>query len=134
MDQAGNLYGTTITGGANGGGTVFELSPNGGGFNYSLLYSFAGGTSCGPSAELAFDSAGNLWGTTFCDGAFNFGNVFKLTNNGGSWTYSSIHDFANGTDGKNPISNVTFNSAGKIFGTTSIGGMFAGGNVWQISQ
>ena len=134
IDQAGNLFGTTITGGANGGGTVFELTPNGGGFNYNLLYSFAGGTSCGPSAELSFDSSGNLWGTTFCDGAFNLGNVFKLTNSGGTFTYSSIHDFANGTDGKNPISNVTFNSAGKMYGTTSIGGMFAGGNVWQITQ
>jgi uncharacterized repeat protein (TIGR03803 family) len=132
-DASGNFYGTTITGGANGGGTVFELSPNGSGWTLSVLYSFTGGTGCGPKADLTFDSAGNLYGTTFCDGSLGFGSVFELTNSGGTWTYTSLHDFANGTDARFPISNVIFDASGRLYGTASIGGMFGEGNVWQIT-
>ena len=130
-DTAGNLYGTTTSGGTGGGGTVFELSPNGNNFN--TLYSFAGGANCGPRAELTFDTAGNLYGTTFCDGSLGKGSVFKLTNSGGSWSYSSFHDFTNGNDGRWPVSNVTFDSSGNMYGTASYGGMFGQGNVWEIT-
>ena len=134
VDNAGNLYGTTATGGTGGGGTVFELSPNGSNWNYSLLYSFSGGASCGPWAELTFDSASNLYGTTQCDGATGNGNVFKLTNSGGSFSYSSIYDFSGGNDGKRPYSTVAFDAAGNMYGTTSLGGANLSGVVWEITQ
>ncbi len=132
IDNAGNLYGSTASGGTGGGGTVFELSPNGNSYNYSLLYSFAGSASCGPWAELSLDATGNLYGATLCDGASSQGNVFKLTNSGGSFSYSSLHDFT-GNDGKRPYSNVSFDSAGNMYGTTSVGGADSSGVVWEIT-
>ena len=114
FDQAGNLYGATDNGGSGGGGTVFELTPSGGSWTYNLLYSFTGGTQCGPRASLAMDGSGNLYGTTYCDGANNKGSIFKLTPSSPYWTYTSMHDFIGGTDGSAPISNVTFDTAGNL--------------------
>jgi uncharacterized repeat protein (TIGR03803 family) len=132
FDQSGNLYGSTNKGGSGGGGTVFKLTPSGGGWSYSLVNSFTGTTGCGPFANLSFDGAGNLYGTTLCDGANSAGNVFKLTPSGGGWTYSSVHDFTGGSDGGYPRSNVTFDTAGNLYGTASRGGRGVG-VVWEIT-
>jgi len=76
-DAAGNLYGTTIGGGASGHGTVFKLDQSG---KETVLYSFTGGTdAAGPNANLLRDAAGNLYGTTIAGGASGGGTVFKLT-------------------------------------------------------
>jgi uncharacterized repeat protein (TIGR03803 family) len=76
-DAAGNLYGTTIGGGASGHGTVFKLDKTG---KETVLYSFAGGTdAASPNADLLRDAAGNLYGTTIAGGASGGGTVFKLT-------------------------------------------------------
>ena len=123
FDSSGNLYGATNYGGTGGGGTVFELSPSSGGsWTYNLLYSFTGGTDCGPTRELVMDGTGNLYGTTYCDGAYGYGNVFKLTPSGGGWTYSSLHDFTGGSDGELPASTVIFDAKGNLYGTASFGG------------
>ena len=67
------------------------------------------------------DGAGNLYGTTYCDGAYTFGNVWELTPSGdGTWTYTSLHDFTGSSDGGNPISNVVFDTSGNLYGTASI--------------
>jgi uncharacterized repeat protein (TIGR03803 family) len=135
-DSAGNLYGATSHGGARGGGTVFELSPAGNSWAFTLLYSFSGG--CGPGASLALDTSGNLYGTTFCGGANGYGNVFKLTNTQNGWVYSSLHDFTDGTDGAYPVSNVTIAADGTLYGTTEYGGNsscnppYGCGVVWMI--
>ena len=133
LDQSGNLYGSTSDGGTGGGGTVFELIPSGGGWTYKLLYSLTGGAKCGPWGTLAMDGAGNLYGTTVCDGANNDGNVFELKPAGGSWTYSSLYDFTGGNDGRRPFGNVTFDSQGNIYGTASRGGTHDSGVVWEIT-
>lgn len=73
-----------------------------------------------PLDNLAIDQAGNLYGTTYCDGANNIGNVFKLFPAGSGWTYTSLHDFS-GPDGSSPISDVTLDSYGNLYGTTSRG-------------
>ncbi len=132
FDQSGNLYGSTNAGGSGGGGTIFELTPAGGGWTYNLLYSFTGGTGCGPWGTLSMNG-GTLFGTTVCDGAHNAGNVFKLTNSGGSWTYGSIYDFTGGNDGKAPYCNVNFDAAGNMFGTAFQGGAFNQGVIWEIT-
>ena len=136
FDQSGNLYGATTDGGTGGGGTVFELSPSGGGWTYSVLYSITGplGDQCGPAWALVMDVEGNLYDTTQCDGANTLGSVFKLTQTGGSWTYSSLHDFTglNG-DGEYPASSVTFDSSGNLYGTTNYGGTNGQGVVWKIT-
>ena len=133
QDTAGNLYGTTITGGSGGGGTVFELSPSGGSWNFNLLYSFTGGANCGPWGALSFDAQGNLVGATVCDGANNDGNVFRLTNSGGTWTYSSVYDFTGGNDGRFPYCSVVFDSAGDMYGTAYGGGTYNKGTIWEIT-
>ncbi len=138
FDQSGNLYGAADNGGSGGGGTVFELTPSGGSWTYNPLYSFTGGAQCGPRASLVMDGSGNLYGTTYCDGANSKGSIFKLTPSAGSWTQTSLYDFTGGTDGGSPISNVIFDSTGNLYGTASRGGNqsncgLAGcGVVWQI--
>jgi len=139
FDQSGNLYGAADNGGSGGGGTVFELTPSGGSWTYSPLYSFTGGAQCGPRASLVMDGSGNLYGTTYCDGANNKGSIFKLTPSASGWTQISLYDFTGGTDGSAPISNVIFDSAGNLYGTASRGGNqsncgLAGcGVVWAIT-
>lgn len=133
QDAAGNLYGATSNGGSGGAGTVFELSPNGSNWTYNLLYSFSGGINCGPGASLSMDTAGDIYGTTFCAGANNLGNIFKLSPSGGGWTYTSIHDFTGGTDGSRPFSEVTFDTAGNYYGTCIAGGAENSGTVWEVT-
>lgn len=131
-DASGNLYGTTLYGGSDGGGTVFMLSPSGGSWNLTVLYSFTG--PAGSEGSLSFDVAGNLYGTTFADGVYAQGNVFKLSPANGGWTYTSLHDFTGGDDGAMPDGGVVFDSAGNIYGTTENGGhQFGNGVVWEIT-
>jgi len=136
-DGAGNYYGATPFRGANGGGTIFELSPIGGGWNYSVLYSFTGHE--GPITSLTLNAAGNLYGTTQSDGSNRLGSIFQLTRTNGSWTYTSLHDFTGGTDGGYPVSNVVLDSNGNLYGTASAGGIAGGcggygcGVVWEIA-
>jgi uncharacterized repeat protein (TIGR03803 family) len=151
--ESGNLYGATSNGGKNGGGTVFELSPSGSCWTYTLLYSFTGsvGGNCpvtsqaggpGPWGTLAMDAAGNLYGTTVCDGAYGFGNVFKLTPPYGQQNYTSIYDFCSAgppcSDGEYPISNIllhyTNGKVDKLYGTASAGGSQGVGVVWEITD
>ncbi len=135
LNQSGNLYGATTDGGTGGGGTVFELSPSGGGWTYSVLYSITGplGDQCGPAWALIMDAGGSLYDTTQCDGANNLGSVFKLTNTGGIWTYTLLHDFTNGNDGGYPASSVTLDASGNLYGTTGYGGANGQGVVWKIT-
>jgi uncharacterized repeat protein (TIGR03803 family) len=79
------------------------------------------------------DAAGNLYGTTYWDGAYASGAVFKLTPSNGGWTYTSLHDFTGGSDGADPISNVVFDANGNLYGTTSYGGAYNYGVVWEIT-
>jgi uncharacterized repeat protein (TIGR03803 family) len=134
FDSSGNLYGATENGGSGGGGTVFELTFSGGSWTLQTLYSFAGGANCGPWPSLTMDGSGNLYGTTYCDGAYGYGNVFELTpTSQPPWTYTSLHDFTGGSDGANPYSNVVFDGSGNLHGTTYAGGSQGDGVVWEIT-
>jgi len=121
FDPAGNLYGATFGSDTNVGGTVFELTPSGGGWTFNLIYDLPG-TGGGPSGGIARDSAGNLYGATWGDGAFNDGNVFKLTPTSNGWTFTSLHDFTNSTDGSNAMGTPIIDSNGVLYGTTYDGG------------
>ena len=136
MDGSGNLYGTTLSGGTHGYGTVFKLTPGGGGsYTESVLYSFQGGTSDGdvPNGGLITDGSGNLYGTTLQGGSggctasasiIGCGTVFKLTpGGGGSYTESVLYSFLGGTtDGAYPYSGLVTDSTGNLYGTTFVGG------------
>jgi uncharacterized repeat protein (TIGR03803 family) len=100
FDGSGNLFGGTSNGSSNDGGTAFELTPQpNDNWTYRVLYNliFSGTTTPGPLCSLTMDTAGNLYGTTFADGAYGFGSAFKLVPSGGSWTYIDLHDFAGAT-------------------------------------
>ena len=136
FDPSGtHLYGATTNGGTGGGGTVFELTP-GANCSWTLqtIYSFTrtAGGQCGPWASLFMDTAGNLYGTTYCDGTNNLGNIFELARHNGGWIYTDLHDFG-GSDGGNPISNAVLDSSGNLYGTASTGGTQNVGVVWEIT-
>jgi uncharacterized repeat protein (TIGR03803 family) len=139
LDGAGNLYGTTAGGGANGDGVVYELVPNpDGSWSESVLHSFDGADGLYPYGGLVFDAAGNLYGTTGRGGTGDFGVVYKLTPNpGGSWTESVLHSFAGSPDGLDPWDSLIFDTAGNLYGTTAFGGVASGplvdgGAVFQL--
>jgi len=135
FDPSGNLYGSTSDGGSGCCGTIFELTPSGGSWTYSLVYSFTGTEydQCGPWGTLVMDAAGNLYGTTNCDGANGDGNIFKLTPGGGGWTYTDLYDFTGGSDGVYPHGNVVFDANGNLYGTAPYGGAYGKGVVWEIT-
>jgi len=131
MDAGGNLYGTTFNGGAHSLGTVFKLTATGGGhFTESILFSFAGGTGGShPKSRLVRDSSGNLYGTTFQDGAHGKGVVFRLAPSG---TESVLFAFS-GSDGSQPRAGVVFDAVGNLWGTTSLGGTLNKGTTFRLS-
>ena len=138
LDSAGNFYGTTNAGGVGVAyGTVFELSPAlGGGWNLTTLYSF-GALPDGQNpwaGPLAFDPAGNLYGTTGFGGTNRNGTVFELSPNGsGGWTETVLHSFGSGFDGVLPFGSVIVDADGNLYGTTTQGGGDGGGIVFELS-
>jgi uncharacterized repeat protein (TIGR03803 family) len=134
-DAAGNLYGTTVQGGAYTHGCVFELSRTGSTLNETILYSFSGPDGDHPSSALVFDKAGNLYGTTVVGGAYGGGTAFELSPlPGGGWAETVLHSFGNGADGSGPLSNLIFDGSGNLYGTTTgSGGNRRGGSVFKLS-
>ena len=131
FDAKGNLYGTTEYGGANGLGTVYELTPGTGGvwtekILYNLTSSPLGGSN--PYANLIFDTAGNLYSTAFAGGSGGVnvhGAVFELTEAGGVWSEDLLHSFAeDATDGGDPASGLLFDAKGNLYSTTFHGGPY----------
>jgi uncharacterized repeat protein (TIGR03803 family) len=128
-DSAGNLYGTTFYGGTGTGcgpygcGTVFELSPTSSGtWTESVLYSFTGGSDgFFPNGGVAFDAAGNLYGTNGSGGSG--GTVFEISPTSTlPWTEATLYTFTGGNDGDVPAGPVIFDSAGNFYGVTDQGG------------
>lgn len=162
FDRAGNLYGTTVGGGSStapgclgGCGTAFKLSRHSGGtWTETILYNFCSSNMCldgaGPKAGLIFDAGGNLYGTTSAGGAYGYGTVFELSapsSPSDSWTetvlYSFCANYENSTclDGADPLSQLTFDATGNLYGTTATGGAGGtsggcceGGTVFELSQ
>ncbi len=131
IDSSGTLYGSTVHA-PTSGGAAFELNSDGGSWNFDSLYGFSGGIGLGPYDKLVMDRSGNLYGTTFGDGQYGYGTVFKLTRSNGNWIYTSLHNFTGGTDGGNPMCSLVFDSSGNLYGTASDGGTFHLGVVFKI--
>jgi uncharacterized repeat protein (TIGR03803 family) len=145
LDASGNLYSTTVQGGAHTYGTVFELTPTASGsWTETILHSFSYSDNTdgyAPSSSLIFGPSGRLYGTTIDGGAYNFpsggyGTVFELTPAaGGAWTETLLHSFNdNGLDGFYPTSSLIVDASGRLFGTTTEGGNINnGGTVFEIT-
>ncbi|HXM60072.1 MAG TPA: choice-of-anchor tandem repeat GloVer-containing protein [Terriglobales bacterium] len=138
FDKAGNLYGTTVWGGTNNMGTVFELTPKGGGgWTETVLHNFGGAKDGSfPWGTLIFDAAGNLYGTTQTGGTYEYGTVFEMTpGKNGVWKEKVLHSFngGNGKDGVGPLAGVIFDGSGNLYGTTELGGLYSFGIVFELS-
>ncbi len=140
LDAKGNLYGTTYSGGAGGGGTAFRLSPpsqEGGAWTEKIIHSFAYSLADGaaPMATMISDTAGNLYGTTFFGGNpcfyngadYGCGVVFELSPAGGGsaeWNETVLYFFPRPFGNpRNPASSLLFDASGNLYGTSVEGGI-----------
>jgi uncharacterized repeat protein (TIGR03803 family) len=129
-DAAGNLYGTTYTGGAfscgsDGCGTVFKVDKA---RQETVFHNFSGRDGQ-TYAGLIRDTAGNLYGTTDFGGPTQNGAVFKLDLTG---TETILYSFTGGTDGGFPFAGLVRDAAGNLYGTTQAGGASGWGVVFKL--
>jgi uncharacterized repeat protein (TIGR03803 family) len=152
-DPAGNVYGTTPFGGTGnfcveenkpvGCGTVFQEIPpavKGGAWTEKILYSFDPnyvGDGTQPTGGLVMDAEGNLYGTTVQgQGANEPGNIFELsppTKVGGHWKETNLYTFSGAGNGYHPNGSLIADAAGNLDGTTSEGGQYNVGTVYEVS-
>ncbi len=146
IDKSGNIFGL-IGGGIYG--AMGELSPSGGGFNYTDLYNFCDPDNCfiggGRPNPVTMDAEGNLYGTTYDAGVKNEGVAYQVSRgataaNGTGWAVRLMHTFGvsyTPNDGRNPNGGLTVDRFGNAFGTTPVGGAgcpFPGcGTVYELS-
>lgn len=136
LDAAGNVYGTSQDGYFQCG-NVFKYSLNSeGAWVETVLTTFgcSGADGTFPYANVTFDKAGNLYGTTETAGPLGGGTVFKLSPNpDGTWTRTTIHSFSVGSsDGRLSLGGVVFDASGNLYGTTCEGGTLGFGTVFQL--
>ncbi len=145
MEKSGELYGSTVYGGATGKGAVYKLTPPAGDrpdWTEKVLYNFTGGTSDGsnPSGGMVL-YRGNLYGAALdgaSSGCLQFqlpgcGTIFELSppsTVGGTWSETSLYDFDGGADGGNPLWNVLFDKEGNLYTTAYDGGNAGCGSDW----
>jgi uncharacterized repeat protein (TIGR03803 family) len=128
MDSAGNLFGTTSEGGPSGAGTVFELKP--GDTSPTTLINFNVNNGAEPQCDLAFDAAGDIFGTTSYGGSNSDGTIFEIT--ASTDAFATIANF-DGAHGAFPWDGVLVDAAGNIYGTTTNGGTGDEGVVFELA-
>lgn len=128
------FYGITYQGGANSGGTVFEITPKG---RLQTLYSFCAQTSCADGASpngLIQATDGNFYGTTSAGGlSGNWGTIFEISSTG---TLTTLHQFcsqSNCGDGAVPQAGLMQATNGILYGTTGEGGSCYCGSIFSLS-
>jgi uncharacterized repeat protein (TIGR03803 family) len=119
----GNFYGTTYNGGANGGGTVFKLTPKG---ELTTLYSFPYGANV--SAGLIQAANGYLYGVTQAAG-LGYGGVFKISTKG---EFTNVYEFP-GPVGPLLMTALIQDTNGDFYGTTYGGGAHGLGSVFKMT-
>ena len=136
-DKAGNLFGTTAGGGPTGGGTVFEVMRTAAGYaaTPTLLASFGDADHTGPIGGVIMDGSGNLFGVVPSGGANGYGYAFEVahTLSGYAATPTILVNF-DATAGTGSDSALVLDAAGNLFGTTSNGGSYGDGSVYEIAS
>lgn len=141
FDKAGNLYGANV-GGPNSCGAIYQLTPSGTRWSFSVIYNFACGQYNDEIAPqgLMFDASGNLYGITRYGGSGSCpsgvgrgcGTLFELTSAGSTWKEKTLHNFTDSTDG-GWVSPPVMDKSGNLFGATELGGAHGAGTIWEYS-
>ena len=141
FDSAGNMYGTTSLGGANGKGTVYKLTRSGNSWTEAVIYNFVGsGDGAHPMAGVIIDATGNLYGTAqqggdmSCDPSLGCGAVFELSPSGSGWAETTLLTFENDNLGFGPIVGLTFDASGNLFGSAAGGGVRTNGTIFELQK
>jgi uncharacterized repeat protein (TIGR03803 family) len=128
----GNLYGTTLGGGANLSGTVFRLTPGG---KLTTLYSFCSQANCTdgslPQAGLSLARDGSFYGATSQGGVYGNGVVFRINTRG---ALTTLHSFDYSTEGVQPFAPPIQGIDGSLYGTTTGGGPYNAGTVFKMTS
>ncbi len=131
LDSSGNLYGTTVKGGAFEGGVVFKLAPNG---QLIVLHSFpqttTGPDGTGPETNVTVDALGDVYGTTPYGGPANMGAAYRLDPSGQE---TILPVFEGVASGNKPDSGLTADAQGNLYGTTFYGGSANAGILYKIT-
>lgn len=129
LGSNGNLYGGTVSGGANNQGSIFKITTGG---TLTTVYSFCPAAGCNdgaaPWGTLIQGRDGNFYGTTQYGGSTSFGVIFKVTPTGANTTLYTFCSLANCADGSSPASGLVQASNGTFYGTTEGGGAHQGSN------
>jgi uncharacterized repeat protein (TIGR03803 family) len=134
FNASGDIFGTG-TGGSYGGGSVFELYFTKPGHWHATTLFTQHSNNFSFATNLVFDAAGDLYGTSIQGGIPAVGTVWELAiQPDGNWTETILYNFTGGSDGGNVASEgVIFDAAGNLYGTTSAGGAFGKGTVFELS-
>ncbi len=150
MDTAGNLYGVTSGGGTKDGGVAYELVRGKRAWREKVLYSFCAQANCtdgnfpttsltyaGAASGALYDGKSPLFGQALTGGATNNGIAFALKRGHRSqWKEEILYNFcsqANCSDGSGPWAPMIVDSAGNLYGTTTLGGSASYGAVFELS-
>src|SRR5580693_970256 len=134
----GNIYGSAFSGGANGGGTIYKITPGG---TLTTLYAFCSESGCmdgdGPAVKLLQATNGDFYGTAFSGGAHGGGTIFKLSPSGALTTIYSFCSHStisvSCTDGQGPNALVKATN-GNFYGATYAGGANGDGTIFEITS
>lgn len=124
----GNFYGMAESGGTNGAGVIFKITPTG---EITALHSFdynSDGSS--PKGSLVRGADSNFYGLTALGGAYNQGTIFKVTTTGG---FTTLHSFSFAAEGAYPHGSLIEGKDGNFYGLTSAGGTNGGGTVFKCT-
>ena len=131
----GNFYGTAVSGGTAGAGTIFMITPSGA---FATLHSFTGQDGSSPDGGMAQGTDGNFYGTAYSGGANGTGVIYRITPTG---TLTVLHSFAaydtNGStnpDGVNPFTDLLRGADGSFYGNTLNGGLYGNGTIFRITS
>ena len=123
----GNFYGTTFTGGVNGHGIIFKITPDG---TFAVIHQLKSSTDgANPYSSLVQAKDGNLFGMTYTGGRYNYGTIFRITPYG---AFRVLRHLNSATDGANPYGNLTLGTDGYLYGMTYLGGANNGGTIFKM--